>query len=395
MPYKKSTLIAHIQADWAHPTEIRFGAGRMKELPDICRKLNIHTPLLVTDPGVVKLPFLKRALILNRNEGLETHVFSEITLNPNTECVKQGAQTFRKGQCDGIIAVGGGSALDAGKAIALAAAVGYHDFWKYIWGSHNIFTPSSDFPPIIAIPTTAGTGSEVNANAVISDEVKHLKKSLYHPKLLPGIVIADPALTQSLPSALTAATGMDALSHNLEALCSPVFNPMLDAIAFQEIGHIKTWLPLAAQEGRNLEARLYMMVASISGAVASEKGLGAMHALAHALGAMFQIHHGIIIATIMPYVLTFNRKQIEEKIRRLAHILDLSLRDFDTVLSWILGLRQQFEIPHSLGELGVKTEHIPVLTEKALQDGNASTNPIPLTQEKIENLLRRIIEGEL
>jgi alcohol dehydrogenase class IV len=395
MKHTKGNFVSSLQADWKHPTEIRFGVGRMKELPETCRKLNIRMPLLVTDPGVARLPFLKKAITLNRNEGIETQMFSEITSEPDADCVQKGARIFQEGRFDGIIAIGGGSALDAGKAIALVAAAGCQNLWKYVWGSCNVRTPPREIPPVVAIPTTAGTGSEVDANAVITDEVNHIKRSLYHPKLLPRIVIADPALTQSLPPSLTAATGMDALSHNLEALCSPIFNPMLDAIVFQGIGYIKAWLPIAFQEGRNLQARLYMMAASIMGAIAFDKGLGAMHALAHAVGAMVKTHHGTAIAIVMPYVLSFNREQIEEKIIHLAYVLDLSPCHFDAVLNWILGLRQKFGIPHSLGELGVEAEHIPSLTEKALQDGNASTNPIPLNQEKVEKLLRRVIYGKL
>jgi alcohol dehydrogenase class IV len=388
--------MSNIFADWTHPTEIRFGVGRIKELPETCRKLNIRVPLLVTDPGVARLPFLKKATALNRKKGIETQVFSEITCDPDSACIQKGARIFKEGQFDGIIAIGGGSALDAGKAIALVVAAGSQDFWKYVFGSPDIPPLAHVIPPIIAIPTTAGTGSEVDANAVITDEANHIKRSLYHPQLLPRIVIADPALTQNLPPSLTAATGMDALSHNLEALCSPVFNPMLDAIAFQGIGYIKAWLPISFQEGRDLQARLYMMAASIMGAIAFEKGLGAMHALAHAVGAMFKTHHGRIIGVIMPYALVFNRRQITEKIEHLATFLDLpGDAPFDAVLSWIVALRQEFGIPHSLGELGIKEEHIPALTEKALHDGNASTNPIPLDRENVEELLYRMICGKL
>jgi alcohol dehydrogenase class IV len=369
--------------------------GRIIELPEVCRKLRVHVPFIVTDPGITRLPFLEKIVALNQSEGIKTYVFSEITSEPDVDCVKKGARIFQEGRFDGIIAVGGGRSLDAGKAIALIVAAGCQDLWKYVWGSCNVRTPPREIPPVIAIPTTAGTGSEVDANAVITDEINQIKKSLYHPKLLPRTVIADPALTQSLPPSLTATTGMDALSHNLEALCSPVFNPMLDAIAFQGIRYIKDWLPIAFQEGSNLQARLYMMLASIMGAIVFEKGLGAMHALAHAVGAMFKIHHGTTIAIIMPYVLTFNRQQIEEKIVHLSYVLELAPCHFDTVLNWILGLRQKFGIPYSLGKLGVKAEHIPSLTEKSLQDGNTLTNPTPLNQEKIEKLLRRVIYGKL
>jgi alcohol dehydrogenase class IV len=394
MKHTKRNLISSIQADWTHPTEIRFGVGRMKELPDACRKLNMHTSLLVTDPGVARLPFLKKAIALNQNEGIETRVFSEIISNPDSICIKQGARIFQEGQFDGILAVGGGSALDAGKAIALVVAAGSQDFWKYVFGTPDIPPLARVIPPVIAIPTTAGTGSEVDANAVITDEVNHVKRSLYHPKLLPRMVIADPALTQSLPPSMTAATGMDALSHNLEALCSPIFNPMLDAIAYQGIHYIKDWLPIVFQESHNLQARLYMMAASIMGAIAFEKGLGAMHALAHAVGAMFQTHHGSTIAAIMPYVLKFNRRKINEKMEYLAWVLDLSRPHFDAVLQWILALRQELGMPHFLGALGVKEEHIPFLAEKALRDGNASTNPILLDRGKVEMLLNQMICGK-
>jgi alcohol dehydrogenase class IV len=259
------TGVSNIQADWKHPTEIRFGVGRIKELPEACQKLGMRNPLLVTGPVVARLPFIEKMLESNRNAGIETRIFSKITSEPDSGCIKKGARIFKQGQFDGIIAVGGGSTLDAGKAIALAVAVGQKYLWNYRFGSKIPTTTPRKIHAVIAIPTTAGAGSEVNASAVIIDDLNHVKISLYHPKLLPKIVIADPELTRRLTPYATAAAGMDALSHNLEALCSPAFNPMLDAIALQGIRYLKDWLPIAFREGRNLQARVYTMAASIMG----------------------------------------------------------------------------------------------------------------------------------
>jgi alcohol dehydrogenase class IV len=383
-----------LRADWKHPTEIRFGVGRAAELPDACERLGIRRAFLVTDPGLARLPIPGRLVEANRNRGIETAVFSDIPSDPDGESIGAGARDFLEGGYDGIIALGGGSPLDAGKAVGLALAVGPGNIWRYTYGAPAPPVQKGRIPPIIAIPTTAGTGSEVDANAVITDAAHHVKRSLYHPDLMPGVVIADPLLTRRLIPYLTAATGMDALSHNLEALCNPAFGPMLDAVALQGIRYAREWLPRAFHEPRNLEARVYTMAASIMGAIAFEKGLGAMHAMAHAVGALFKTHHGRTVGTLMPYVLRFNRRRIQGKMSEVARFLDLPRYDYRGVADWILELRRELGIPGALSDLGVRRSDIPDLVERALGDANADTNPVPLDRAGLGRIFRWAVQGQ-
>jgi alcohol dehydrogenase class IV len=385
-----------LRADWKHPTEIRFGVGRVAELPHACESLGIGHPLVVTDPGLARLPITGRLAAANLARGIETTVFSRITSDPDGESIAEGARMFLEGGYDGIVALGGGSALDAGKAIALAFAVGPGRIWEFVFchGAQPPKVRKGLIPPIIAIPTTAGTGSEVNASAVITDAENQVKRSLFHPDLLPAIVIADPTLTRGLIPFLTAATGMDALSHNLEALCNPGFSPMLDAIALQGIRYAKEWLPVAFHNQRSIQARVYTMAASIMGAIAFEKGLGAMHAMAHAVGALFKTHHGRTIGAVMPYVLQFNQRRIKGKMEEVARFLDLPRQDYRGVVDWLLALRMELGIPATLGELGVRTDDIPTLVRRTLDDANATTNPVPLDPQGVERLFRWAIRGK-
>jgi alcohol dehydrogenase class IV len=386
-----------LRADWKHPTEIRFGVGRVAELPNACKRLGIRHPLLVTDPGLTRLPISHRLVAANLARGIETTVFSRITSDPDAESIADGARMFLEGGYDGIIALGGGSSLDAGKAVALAFAVGPGRIWEFAF-CHAAPPPKIRkglVPPIIAIPTTAGTGSEVNAAAVITDTRNHVKRSLFYPDLLPGIVIADPTLTRGLIPFLTAATGMDALSHNLEALCNPGFSPMLDAIALQGIRYAKDWLPVAFHEQRNIQARVYTMAASIMGAIAFEKGLGAMHAMAHAVAALFKTHHGRTIGAVMPYVLRFNQRRIKGKMEAVARYLNLPRHDYPGVVKWLLALRIELGMPATLAELGVRIDHIPSLVDRTLADANAATNPVALDPRGVERLFRWAIRGKM
>jgi hypothetical protein len=386
-----------LQADWNHPTQIRFGVGRAAELPDACMGLGMRQPLLVTDQTLGRLPISRELAAMNQARGIDTAVFARIASEPDGEDIAEGARVFLERGCDGIIAFGGGSSLDAGKAIALGVAVGPERIWEFAF-RHEVpppEIPKGRIPPIIAMPTTAGTGSEVNAAAVITDPTKRVKRSLFYPDLLARLVIADPGLTRGLPPFITAATGMDALSHNLEALCSPSFNPMLDAIAQQGLGYVKNWLPVAFRENRNIRARIYTMAASIMGAIAFEKGLGAMHAMAHAVGAHFKIHHGRTIGAVMPYVLRYNRKRISAKMAEAARFLDLPHHDTDAVVNWILELRRELGLPATLGELGVGLEHVPFLVDRTLADANAPTNPVPLDPEGVTRLYKWAIEGNM
>jgi alcohol dehydrogenase class IV len=386
-----------LTADWKHPTEIRFGVGRVAEVPDACRSLDMRHPLVVTDPGLAKLPIAAKLIALLEEDGFQSVLFSRISSDPDSESIAEGARAFMEGGYDGIIALGGGSALDAGKAMALTFAVGPKKIWEFVY---RFDTPPPRvrkglIPPIIAIPTTAGTGSEVDASAVITDAANKVKKSLYHPDLMPSIVIADPALTRRLIPYLTAATGVDALSHNLEAFCNPAFSPMLDAIALQGIRYAKEWLPVAFHQKRNLQARVYTMAASIMGAIAFEKGLGAMHAMAHAVGALFKTHHGRTVGAVMPYVLRFNRRRINGKMEEIARCLDLPRRDYRGVLDWLIGLRLELGMPATLSDLGVRMEDIPKLVDRTLADANAPTNPVKLDPKGVEQLFRWSIRGKL
>ncbi|MFW6333425.1 MAG: iron-containing alcohol dehydrogenase, partial [Thermodesulfobacteriota bacterium] len=389
------SIIHTLQATWRHPTEIRFGAGRIRELPAICWALHLTRPLLITDAKLARRPFIRRILGTCRREAIGIGCFDGIVTEPDGEVILAGTNCFLKGGYNGIIAVGGGSVLDAAKAVALAATVGPQAMWEYRSGGSALISPLHKAPPIIAVPTTAGTGSEVDANAVILDHASGSKISLYHPDLMPAIVVADPELTRGLIPYLTATTGMDALAHNLEAYCSPGFHPILDAIAVQGVGYIKNWIRPACTDGRKLEPRVYMMAASIMGAIAFEKGLGAMHGIAHAVGAIHKIPHGRVIAAVMPYVLRFNRRAIIKRIADLARSIDLPQHSFDGLLDWIVTLRNDLGMPISLSAVGVRESDIPDITRMALADANMATNPIPVNEEKLQKLLRKALSGRL
>lgn len=374
---------------------MRFGAGRIKELPEACRSLGMQRPLLITDPALAALPMVQDTLEICRAAGLPCGLFSDVQGNPVEANVSAGVQAFKDGGHDGVIAFGGGSGLDAAKAVALMVGQ-TRPIWDFEdredwWTRIN----PDGMAPVVAVPTTAGTGSEVGRASVITDERDHTKKIIFHPKMLPAIVIADPELTLGLPAHITAATGMDALSHNLEAFCSPLFHPMAEGIAVEGMRLIKDWLPLAVADGSHLTARANMLVASSMGATAFQKGLGAMHSLSHPCGSVLNTHHGLTNAVVMPYVLEFNRSVISEKLVRLARFLDLPNPSFDAVLSWVLELREQVGIPHTLKEIGVTEEYAARLAPMAAADPSSGTNPIPLTAANLEPLYLRCIRGEL
>jgi alcohol dehydrogenase class IV len=387
--------VSGLSGNWNYPTSIRFGAGRVRELADACRQLGMRRPLLVTDPGLAALPMLGNAVELCRAAGLGCEVFSKVRGNPVEANVSEGVEAYREGRHDGVVAFGGGSALDAGKAIALMAGQTRplfdfedRDDW---WTRVN----ADGVSPIVAVPTTSGTGSEVGRASVITDERDHTKKIIFHPKMLPAIVIDDPELTVGLSAHMTAAVGMDALSHNLEAYCSPVYHPMAQGIALEGMRLIREWLPVACSEGDNLMARAQMQVASTMGATAFQKGLGAMHAMSHPCGAVLDTHHGLTNAVVMPYVLMFNRAEIEDKLTALARYLELGYPSFDSVLEWILELRLRIGIPHTLSHIGVADEHIETLAPMAEIDPSAATNPVPLTKENLSLVFNKAIQGDL
>jgi alcohol dehydrogenase class IV len=380
---------------WNYPTSIRFGAGKVRELPAACRELGMTRPLLITDAGLAKLPLVTNAVALCNADRLDCAVFSDVQSNPVEANVTAGVEAYRAGNRDGVIAFGGGSALDNAKAIALMVGQ-TRPIWdfedKEDWYTRvNV----AGMAPVVAVPTTAGTGSEVGRCSVLTDLRDHTKKLIFHPRLLPAIVIDDPELTVGLPPHVTAAVGMDALSHNLEAYCAPAFHPMADGIAVEGMRLIREWLPVAVKDGTNLEARAHMMIASTMGATAFQKGLGAMHSLSHPCGANLNTHHGLTNGVVMPYVLAFNRSVLEDKLTRLAAYLGLNRRTSSAVLDWVLDLREAIGIPHTLTSLGVKEENAVEFAKMAEADPSTPSNPRPVTAKEFEQLYRNALSGKL
>jgi len=384
-----------LRGNWNYPTAIRFGAGRIAELPDACKGLGMKQPLLVTDPGLAALPMIARAAESCRAAGLHCAVYSEVQPNPVEQNVTGGVAAFRAGGHDGVIAFGGGSALDAAKAIALMVGQ-TRPLWDFE-DREDWFTRVNvaGMAPVVAVPTTAGTGSEVGRASVITDLGDHTKKIIFHPKMLPAIVIEDPEVTTGLPPQVTAATGMDALSHCLEAWCSPFYHPMAEGIAAEGMRLIRQWLPAAVKDGANVEARSHMLIASSMGATAFQKGLGAMHSLSHPCGANLNTHHGLTNAVVMPYVLAWNRRAIADKMVRLAAYLGLPQQSFDGFLAWVLALRAEIGIPHTLAEIGVLEEHAAMFAPQALADPSTGGNPLPMTEDDFRKLYLNCIRGTL
>ena len=385
----------HSPSSWNYPTPIHFGPGRIKELPDCCKELGIQRPLLVTDPGIAQLPILSAALEANKLANISTAVFSNIQANPNGVNIEEGVRTFRDGGHDGVIAFGGGSGIDAGKAIALMAGQS-RPLWDFEdVGSNWKRVDPDGVAPIIGVPTTSGTGSEVGRASVILDEAAGVKRIIFHPTMLPGRVICDPELTVGLPSHITAAVGMDALSHNLEAICAPGNHPLADGIAAEGIRLINEHLVQAVRDPNNIEARSGMMSASLMGATAFQKGLGAMHSMAHVIGAKLHAHHGLINAVVMPYVLCANRSAVADKMTRLSRYLDLPDPSFMAFLDWVLALRNELEIPHTLKDLGVTHAHISDFAPAAVLDPSTGTNPLPFGTAEFSELFSNSIDGSL
>lgn len=386
---------AALRGNWNYPTSVKFGCGRIAELADHCRALGMKRPLLITDPGLAGLPIIKDAIARNNAAGLPTGLFSEIQGNPTGKNVEDGVKAFKAGNHDGVIAFGGGSALDAAKAVALMAGQKRPLFDFEDVDDWFTRVDVNGMAPVVAVPTTSGTGSEVGRASVITDESVHVKKIIFHPKMLPAIVIDDPELTAGLPSHITAAVGMDALSHNLEAFCAPGFHPMADGIAIEGMRLIKEWLPTAVKDGKNLVARSYMMAASSMGATAFQKGLGGMHAIAHPLGALYNTHHGLTNAVVMPYVLDFNRKAIDDKMISLARHLNLPNPSFQAVQKWVLDLRQEIGIPHTLREIKVDDKQVDKVADMAAVDPSAGGNPIKVGASELRQIFVAALDGKL
>lgn len=383
-------------ANWNYPTKIWFGPGRIADLAAACAEIGIKHPLIVSDPFFSSRPVMATARAALSAAGIETGLFDRLQGNPTVTNLNDGIAAFKAGGHDSVIAIGGGSALDIGKTVAfmVAQTLPVWDFEDIgsLWRKAN----TDGIVPIIAIPTTSGTGSEVGRATVISDDATHEKKIIFHPQMLPRLVIADPALTLDLPPALTAGTGMDALAHNLEAYCAPSYHPMADGIAVEGLRLLKLWLPVAVSEGRNIEARAQVMAAATMGGTSFQKGLGAIHALSHPIGSIYGCHHGLTNAVLMPYVIDFNRAFIGPKMDHLARILDLPPADksgTDRVLDWLMHLRKQIGIPHSLAELGVRETDLGRIALASLTDPTAGTNPIELNLAGALKILRAAMAG--
>ena len=387
---------ASLQGNWSYPTSIRFGAGRIRELPDACRELGMERPLLVTDPGLAKLPMVSAAARECNAAGLRCTVFSDVRGNPIEANVVDGVAALRAGGHDGVIAFGGGSALDAGKAIALMVGQS-RPIWDFEdradwWTRVHV----AGMAPVVAVPTTSGTGSETGrASAITDTRGDPVKRIIFHPAMIPGRVILDPELTTGLPPDLTAAVGMDALSHCLEACSSPVFHPLAQGIALEGMRLVHAALPAAVADGADLVARARMQVAASMGSTAFQKGLGAMHSLSHPCGAVLDTHHGLTNAVVMPYVLAFNRPAIDDRMAALARYLDLPSPSFSAVLDWVLDLRERIGIPHTLKDIGVEEAHAERLAPMAAADPSSPTNPVPLDASNLEALYLRAIRGVL
>jgi hypothetical protein len=383
------------RGNWSTPANVWFGAGRIAELPAACRLLGMRRPLLATDQGLADSAIVAKAIAANQAADLPTGLFSGIRSNPNSRNIADGVAAYRAGRHDGIVAFGGGSALDAGKTIALMVGQS-QSLWNFAWGKP---APSNvndaGIAPVVAVPTTAGTGSEMEAGAVITNEAAETKEIIAYPRTKPGVVIGDPELTVGLPPHLTAGTGMDALSHSLEAFCVPDFDPMADGMALEGMRLVAAWLPTAVADGGNLEARANMLAAAMLGAAAFRKGLGAMHALSHPIGAIHDTPHGLTNAVLMPYVLAFNRAAIGAKMTLLARLLGLPKPGVDAVLQWVLELRRQIGIPHTLAGIGVDDRRLEEVCRKGAADGNAPTNPVPVGASELAAIMRAALRGDI
>ena len=384
-----------MKSNWNYPTTVWVGNNRIIEINSACKNLKIKKPLFVTDKDLVGLDFVKNIIKIIEKEFKNLNIFSNFSGNPNGDDVDEGVIEFKKNNCDGVIAFGGGSGLDVGKAIAFMSGqtrpiwdfedIG--DYWKR--------ADESNIVPIIAVPTTAGTGSETGRASAIINNQTGIKKIIFHPKFLPSIVILDPILTIDLPPRLTAATGMDALAHNLEAFCAPGFHPMADGIAIEGLKLIKKSLLKAVKDGKNIEARSNLLAAASMGSTAFQKGLGAIHSLSHPVNAQFNVHHGLSNAIFMPYVLTYNKSFIENRIISICDYLNLD-KSFDSFLNWILELRKELNIPHKISDvIDIKKINIKELSKMALEDPSTTSNPRKLNIDDMKILYEHSISGKL
>jgi hypothetical protein len=380
-----------LRGNWNYPTTIWSGPGRIAELSVACSRAGIRRPLLVTDEGLTATPMIRSALDALEDSAL----FGAVRGNPASSHVETGLKAYRAGGHDGVVAFGGGSALDAGKVIAFMSGQ-----TRPLWDFEDIGdwwtrADPAGIAPVVAVPTTAGTGSEVGRAGVILNEQTHQKKIIFHPLMMPRIVICDAELTVGLPRAVTAATGIDALVHCFEAFCAPGFHPLADGVALEGMRLIHRFLPRACADGKDIEARAQMMAAALMGATAFQKGLGGVHAIAHPVGSWFNTHHGLTNAVILPYVMTFNRAAIAEKTEVIARVLDLPGRGFDGLLGWVLKMRRELGIPHALADIGVSADKAGIIGREAAIDPSAGGNPIPVDAAMLERIFRAAVSGSL
>ena len=382
--------------NWNYPTTMWVGKDRINDLGKACKQLDIKKPLLVTDGGLAKTKMVSNILNQLKTEGFETNIFSNVVGNPTGSNVNEGVKEYHNNKNDGVVAFGGGSGLDVGKAIAFMSGQNL-PIWEFEDVGDNWAKADNDkIAPIISVPTTAGTGSETGRASVILNEKTGVKNIIFHPKFLSSIVILDPVLTVGLPAKITAATGMDALAHNLEAFCAPGFHPMADGIALEGMRLINKWLLIAFKDGANLDARMNMLAAASMGSTAFQKGLGAIHSLSHPVNALNNVHHGLSNAIFMPYVLTFNKDVVEEKIIKICNYLELKNKTFDGFIDWILKLRKDLNIPHKLSEvIEEKDFDIERLSQMAIEDPSTFGNPKKLTVDDMRLMYKHSMLGKL
>jgi alcohol dehydrogenase class IV len=381
----------NLRGNWNYPTTIWAGPGRIAELARACASAGIRRPLIVTDEGLIGAPMIKNALADLKDAAL----FGAVRGNPALSHVEAGLRAFHAGGHDGVVAFGGGSALDAGKVVAFMSGQ-TRPLWDFEdvgdwWTRAN----PAGIAPVVAVPTTAGTGSEVGRAGVILNEETHQKKIIFHPQMMPRIVILDPELTVGLPPAVTAATGIDAFVHCFEAYCAPGFHPLADGIALEGMRLIHRYLPRAYADGKDIEARSHMLAAASMGATAFQKGLGGVHAIAHPVGSWFNTHHGLTNAVILPYVMTFNRAAIAGKADMIARVLDLPAHSFDGFFTWVLKMRADLGIPHSLADIGVNADNAAVIGREAALDPSAGGNPISVDAAQLEKIFLAAVGGRL
>ena len=384
-----------MNSNWNYPTTVWVGENRIKDLHKACVQLLIKKPLFVTDKDLVNLEMVKKIIKTLSYNFNNIKIFSNFSGNPSGDNVNDGVKIFNENKCDGVIAFGGGSGLDVGKAIAFMSGQ-ERSIWDFEdIGDYWTRADESKILPIIAVPTTAGTGSETGRASAIINKQTGIKKIIFHPKMLPSIVILDPVLTIDLSPRLTAATGMDALAHNLEAFCAPGFHPMADGIAIEGMKLIKESLLVAVKNGKDLKARIDLLAAASMGSTAFQKGLGAIHSLSHPVNAQFNIHHGLSNAIFMPYVLTFNKNVIENKIITICDYLNLK-KNFQSFLDWILDLRKKLNIPHKLSDVvDIKKVDLEQLSKMAFEDPSTGGNPKKITIDDMKILYEHSISGKL